>query len=53
MAIEDQDDGSVLVTTTDSHLARDIGEALEHAHKGELEFHYNDADNLLRVFWQR
>ncbi|WP_131111830.1 BCAM0308 family protein [Sulfuricystis thermophila] len=53
MAIEDQADGGVLVTTTDSHLARSIGEALEHAHKGELEFHYNEGDNLLRVFWER
>lgn len=52
MAIEDEGDG-VLVTTTDIHLARDLGEALHHAYQGELEFHYNDADNLLRVHWHR
>jgi hypothetical protein len=52
MRIEDGEDG-VVVTTTDTHLARDIAEALYHAHKGELEFHYNKADNLLRANWTR
>lgn len=48
MAIED-DDGGVMVTTTDIHLARGVGEALHHAYHGELEFHYNDEEKLLRV----
>jgi NMD protein affecting ribosome stability and mRNA decay len=52
MAIEDTADG-VLATTTDIHLARDLGEALHHAHQGELEFHYNEGENLLRVHWRR
>ena len=52
MAIEDTADG-VLVTTTDTHLARDIAEALYHAYKGELEFHYNKEENLLRATWSR
>jgi hypothetical protein len=52
MAVEDIADG-VLVTTTDIHLARDLGEALHHAYQGNLEFHYNDAENLLRVHWRR
>ncbi len=52
IAVEDTEDG-VLVTTTDIHLAREIGEALHHAYQGELEFHYNDAEKLLRVHWQR
>jgi NMD protein affecting ribosome stability and mRNA decay len=42
-----------MVTTTDIHLARNLGEALHHAYQGELEFHYNDAENLLRVHWKR
>lgn len=46
-------DGGILVTTTDIHLARGIGEALEHAYQGELEFHYNEGENLLRVHWAR
>jgi NMD protein affecting ribosome stability and mRNA decay len=52
MAIEERADG-VLVTTTDTHLARNFGEALEHAHQGELKFHYEDAQDRLRVHWTR
>ncbi|MGH8700526.1 MAG: BCAM0308 family protein [Burkholderiales bacterium] len=52
MAIEDTREG-VLVTTTDTHLARDIGEALHSAYKGDLEYHYNREENLLRVSWRR
>jgi len=52
MAVEEKD-GATLVTTTDIHLARGIGEALHHAYHGELEFHYNPEQNLLRVSWAR
>jgi predicted Zn-ribbon and HTH transcriptional regulator len=48
-----KEDDSILVTTTDIHLARGIGEALHHAYQGELEFHYNEQENLLRVVWER
>jgi hypothetical protein len=43
--------GMTQVTTTDIHLARGIGEALHHAYKGELDYHYNPEENLLRVSW--
>lgn len=52
MAIEDDGDG-VMVTTTDVHLARGIGDAVHHAYQGELEFHLKPDDNLLRVHWRR
>ncbi len=52
MAIEVVD-GGVRITTTDTHLARDIGEAVHSAYKGELEYHYNKEENLLRVRWSR
>lgn len=52
MATEEEDNG-VLITTTDIHLARGIGEAIHHAFQGDLEFHYNPAENLLRVNWSR
>jgi NMD protein affecting ribosome stability and mRNA decay len=52
MAIEKTKEGT-LVTTTDIHLARGIGEALHHAYQGELELHYNKDQNLLRVSWSR
>lgn len=47
----EESDSEVLVTTTDIHLARRIGEAVHHAYQGELEFHYNPDQNLLRVHW--
>lgn len=50
MEVEEKD-GATLVTTTDIHLARGIGEALHHAYQGELKFHYNPEQNLLRVSW--
>jgi NMD protein affecting ribosome stability and mRNA decay len=43
----------VLITTTGVHLARRIGDALEDAYKGALEFHYNKEQQLLRVAWSR
>lgn len=52
IGIEEGAEG-IMVTTTDIHLARDLGEALHHAFQGELEFHYNEAQNLLRVRWSR
>jgi NMD protein affecting ribosome stability and mRNA decay len=53
MEIEEKDDGATLVTTTDIHLARGIGEAIHHAYQGDLEFHYNPQEYLLRVSWTR
>ncbi len=50
MAIEESG-GELLVTTTDIHLARSIGDALHHAYQGDLEYHYNREQNLLRVEW--
>ena len=52
MGVEEEGDG-MMITTTDIHLARDLGEALHHAYQGELEFHYNESEKLLRVHWRR
>lgn len=49
---EDTEEG-VLITTTDIHLPRRIGEAVKASYKGELDFHYVDEDDILRVRWQR
>lgn len=46
-------EAGVLITTTDIHLARAIGKAIQSAYRGELEFLYNAAENLLRVHWRR
>ena len=52
MAI-DAADGGVEVTTTGTHLAREIAERVHNAYKGEMEFSYNKEDNLLRAAWRR
>lgn len=52
MSIDD-DDGSLMVRTTDIHLPRRIGEALRHAYHGELDFHYDEETYFLRVRWTR
>jgi NMD protein affecting ribosome stability and mRNA decay len=52
MAFEDVSDG-LQVTTTDSQLARTIGEALQETFKGDLKFKYSRDENLLRATWKR
>jgi NMD protein affecting ribosome stability and mRNA decay len=52
MRVEDDGDG-LLVTTTDAHLARRIGDSLHGAYKGELEYRYSKDENLLRATWRR
>ncbi len=52
LEVKDEAD-EVRVTTTGSHLARRIGEALGKSFKGEARFRYRPGDNLLRVTWRR
>lgn len=47
------ENGGVLITTTDVHLAHGIGEALHNAYKGSLDSRYNREEKLLRVRWSR
>jgi hypothetical protein len=49
----DTQDAALLITTTDIHLARRIGEAVHHAYAGELEYHYEEDEYRLRVNWAR
>lgn len=50
MAIEETK-GGTLVSTTDPHLARGIGEALHHAYQGALKLSYSSEEYLVRVNW--
>ena len=52
MAISDAD-GGILITTTDARLARNIGDAIEHAYEGDLDYQYTEEGNVLRVSWAR
>jgi hypothetical protein len=49
----DAGDGTLVVTTTDIHLPRRIGHALENAYKGHLETHYNEEEYFVRMRWTR
>lgn len=53
MAMDDKSDGSLEVTTTDSHLARGIAEAIHGAYKGDLKLRYSRDENLVRAVWKR
>ena len=52
--IEDQSEApqGVVITTTDPHLARRIGEQLHHAHHGTFTCRYEEHEDLLRANWQ-
>ena len=52
MNSEDQDDGFV-ISFTDAHLARGIGDALHDAYQGEIDYQYTKEDIMLRVTWSR
>jgi len=52
MAIERRPEGLV-ISTTDTHLPRRIGEALKHAYRGDLHFHYDRDEDFIRVNWAR
>ena len=44
---------SIVLSTTDIHLPRRIGDALHNAYKGELELGYSLESCFLRVNWTR
>lgn len=52
MGLED-DEGKLVVTFTDPHLARTVGDAIGHAYGGEVDFDYQKDEYLLRVNWSR
>jgi NMD protein affecting ribosome stability and mRNA decay len=53
MAFEDHEDGSLVVTFTEPHLARAAGTAIEDAYGGHVDIQYTEDEYLLRVYWSR
>ena len=49
--IEDTAEGLV-ISTTDIHLPRRIGEALKRAFRGKLDMHFDEAGYFVRVDWR-
>ena len=52
MGMDPKRDGSLEITTTDSHIARTIAEAIHSAYKGDLKLRYSRDENLLRATWK-
>ncbi len=52
MGMEEQED-RLLITFTDTHLPRGVGEAVERAYEGTLEIHYEPEASIVRVVWER
>lgn len=49
----EEEPGRIVVTTTDIHLPRRIGEAVHKAFEGDLDFRYEEEAYFLRVNWSR
>jgi NMD protein affecting ribosome stability and mRNA decay len=49
----EQQAAALMISTTDTHLPRRIGEALHHAYQGELKVHYDEGEEFIRVAWTR
>ena len=47
------EDGCLVIETTNTKLAQHIGRAVEKAHKGTLDYRWPDGDHLLRAYWER
>lgn len=53
MSTTDEDEGAVVVTFTDAHLSRGVGEAIKRAYDGELDIHFATESGVIRVTWSR
>jgi hypothetical protein len=53
MDITDGEGGETVVTFTDVHLPRGVGEAIERAYEGELEINYTEEAGIVRAVWRR
>lgn len=53
MDVSDGDEGETVITFTDIHLPRGVGEAIASAYEGELEIKFTDEASILRATWHR
>jgi len=53
IGVEKSADGGVVFSFTDTHLPRDIGEAIQQACDGELDIQYTREAGIVRVTWER
>lgn len=48
-----EENGQIVIETTDEHLAERIGKEVEKAFKGDLEIKWQEKDRFARVTWRR
>lgn len=48
-----EQNGALIIETTNEKLAQRIGRAVYKAHKGEIEYKWSQDNNLVRVEWSR
>jgi hypothetical protein len=53
MAIEEPAEDELTIKTTDIHLPRRIGKAIDRAFHGDLQIHYDEGNYFVRVEWRR
>jgi hypothetical protein len=51
MAVDDKTPDRIVITTTDIHLPRRIGEAVRRAFHGDLKTHYDEENYSVRIEW--
>jgi hypothetical protein len=53
MTIEKEAPDTIVISTTDIHLPRRIGTAIDHAFHGDLKLHFDEDNYFIRVDWTR
>ena len=53
MEIKEEAPDRLIISTTDIHLPRRIGEAVKRAYHGELDVHFDEQGYFVRVDWHR
>jgi NMD protein affecting ribosome stability and mRNA decay len=53
MDITDGNEGETVVTFTDVHLPRGVGQAIASAYEGSLDIKYTDEAGIVRATWHR
>ncbi|HUJ98057.1 MAG TPA: BCAM0308 family protein [Stellaceae bacterium] len=53
MSVDDQAADRLVISTTDIHLPRRIGEAMTRAYKGDLSEHFDQDGYFVRINWHR
>jgi hypothetical protein len=48
-----EEEGALIIETTNEKLAQRIGRSIHKAHKGEIEYKWPDGNQLVRIYWER